>query len=95
MLPVGEAERVAVIKRRMSAQAANRGPRDRNSEKAGGVLQDIAISSQFELFCKLRVGVGQLKLAGAYSAVEALVKRVYFAQQANNLSKGFLISFNR
>src|SRR3982074_2898072 len=33
MLPVGEAETVVVMNRRMSAQAANRGPRDGHFEQ--------------------------------------------------------------
>jgi hypothetical protein len=37
----------------------------------------------------------QLKLARAYSPVEVLVKLEHFAQQAKNLSEGFLIPFKR
>src|SRR5258708_11094027 len=94
MLPVGEAETVAVMNRRMSAQAANRGPRDRHIKKTEGLFRGMSIPSQSELFIKPQAGVGQLKLARAYSPVEALVKRECFAQQAKNLSKGFLLPFN-
>jgi hypothetical protein len=80
MLPVGEAETVAVMNRRMSAQAANRGPRDRHIKKAESVLRRMSIPSQSELFFKPQAGVGQLKLARAYSPVEALVKRECFVE---------------
>src|SRR6266849_204192 len=67
MLPVGEAETVAVINRRMSAQAANRGPRDRHIKKTEGLFRGMSIPSQSELFFKPQAGVGQLKLARAYA----------------------------
>jgi hypothetical protein len=79
MLPVGEAETVVVMNRRMSAQAAYRRPRDRQLEKTEGVLRRMSISSQFELFFKPQPGVGQVKLAGAYRPLQALVKSEYFA----------------
>jgi hypothetical protein len=67
MLPVGEAETVAEMNRRMSAQAANRGPRDRHIKKTEGLFRGMSIPSQSELFIKRQAGVGQLKLARAYA----------------------------
>jgi hypothetical protein len=58
MLPVGEAETVVVIRKRMSAQAANRGPRDRRLEDSEGVLRAMAISSQSELFINFQTELG-------------------------------------